>query len=411
MKDLRKFSLLLVLVLVLAACGGDDGGGSAGDGTDGDDAAADGDGGGTSGDPITIGGIFDLSGATGDVGTPYSEGVRDYIEWRNSDGGVSGRELDLQWQDYAYDVANAEQLYSQYSSEGAVAIQGWGTGDTEALRGLVTDDEIPFMSASWAETLINPEETPYNFVVGATYSDQMRVALKWIAEDSGGGAEVAVFHHDSPFGESPVEDGQAYIDEQGLDLGYANYAMPSGATDFVGELSRAESQGANYIVIQNVASPAAQLASNVASQGLDMQVVCLNWCASELYIELAGDAAEGTVGVHPFSPPTLDAEGLQPLADHLESQGESLEDKNIFYVQGWYTMHVMAEAIANVVDSGEEVTGPAIREALETMDPVDMGGVSEDVDFSADSHRGMSKSNIYEMQGGELQVMQEGVTP
>ena len=409
MKDLRRLSLVLVLAMALVGCGGDDAGDSGDGETTGDDGTAAG--GDVSGDPVVVGGIFDLSGATGDVGTPYSEGVRDYVEWRNADNGVGGRPLELEWQDYAYDVANAEQLYSQYSSEGAVAIQGWGTGDTEALRGLVAQDEIPFMSASWAETLIDPEESPYNFVVGSTYSDQMRVALQWIAEDSGGGGEVAVFHHDSPFGESPVQDGQEYIDEQGLDLGYENYAMPSGATDYIGQLTRAEEQGAGYIVIQNVASPAAQLASNVASQGLDMQIVCLNWCTSELYIELAGDAAEGTVGVHPFSPPTLDAEGLEPLAEQLESEGSSLEEQNIFYVQGWYTMHVMAEAIATVVESGEEVTGPAIREALETMDPVDMGGVAQPVDFTDESHRGMSGSNIFRMEGGELQLLEEGVTP
>ena len=418
MKDLRRLSLVLVAALVMTACGGDDGGGDDGGTTadDGGTAADDGGttadgGGGTSGDPVIVGGIFDLSGATGDVGTPYSEGVRDYVEWRNADDGVGGRPLELSWQDYAYDVATAEQLYSQYTSEGAVAIQGWGTGDTEALRGLVTQDEIPFMSASWAETLIGPEETPYNFVVGATYSDQMRVALQWIAEDAGGSTEVAVFHHDSPFGESPIQDGLDYIDEQGLELGYETYPMPSGATDYVGALSRAESQGAKYIVIQNVASPAAQLASNVASQGLDMQVVCLNWCTSELFMELAGDAAEGTVGVHPFTPPTLDAEGLQPLSEYLQSVDDSLDEKNIFYVQGWYTMHVMAEAIANVVESGDEVTGPAIKEALEQMDPVDMGGVAQNVDFTAESHRGMSASNIYRMEGGELQLLEEGVTP
>lgn len=420
MRALRASVLALVLALVLAACGGDDDGGDTTATDDGETAAADagddsdgdgGDGGGASGDPVIVGGIFDLSGATGDVGTPYAEGVRDYVDWRNSGDGVGGRPLQLEWQDYAYDVANAEQLYSQYSSQGAVAIQGWGTGDTEALRGLVTDDELPFMSASWAETLIDPAETPYNFVVGATYSDQMRVALAWIAEDAGGPAEVAVFHHDSPFGESPVEDGRAYIEQQGLELGYEAYAMPGGATDYVGELSRAQSQGAQYIVIQNVASPAAQLASNVASQGLDMQIVCLNWCASELFIELAGDAAEGTVGVHPFTPPVLDAPGLDPIAEFLEGRGDSLEDQNIFYVQGWYTMHVMAEAIATVVESGEEVTGPAIREALETMDAIDMGGVSADVDFTADSHRGMSVSNLYRMEGGQMTLLEEGLSP
>lgn len=416
MRYLRKFSLVLALMLLLVACGGDGGDAPADGGTTGGeptgDGGTEGGEGAASGEPITVGGIFDLSGATGDVGTPYSEGVRDYVDWRNDDqGGVGGRPIELLWQDYAYDVANAEQLYSQYTSEGAVAIQGWGTGDTEALRGLVTQDEIPYMSASWAETLINPGETPYNFVVGATYSDQMRVALKWIAQDAGGPTSVAVFHHDSPFGESPVEDGRRYIEDQGLEIDLQTYPMPSGATDYVGELSRAQSQGAEYIVIQNVASPAALLASNVASQGLDMQIVCLNWCTSELFIELAGDAAEGTVGVHPFTPPTIDAEGFQPVADYLEANGDSLDEKNIFYIQGWFTMHVMAEAIANVVESGEEVTGPAIKEALEQMEPLDMGGVSQTVDFTEESHRGMSASNIYRMEGGELVVIDERVAP
>ena len=147
MHHLRKLSIISMLAVLLVACGG----GESGSEGDGGTAAPDDQGtagGETSGDPIVVGGIFDLSGATGDVGTPYAEGVRDYVEWRNADGGLAGRPIQLEWQDYAYDVATAEQLYSQFTSQGAVAIQGWGTGDTEALRGLVTQDEIPFMSAS-----------------------------------------------------------------------------------------------------------------------------------------------------------------------------------------------------------------------------------------------------------------------
>jgi branched-chain amino acid transport system substrate-binding protein len=397
------------VALAATACGGDGGGGDGAEedgGTVGAEEAE-----GLEGDPVVVGGIFDLSGATGDVGTPYAEAVRDYVEWRNTtQDGVGGSPLELEWQDYAYDVATAEQLYTQFVSSGAVAIQGWGTGDTEALRTLVASDELPFMSASWAETLVEPEETPFNFVVGSTYSDQMRVALQWIAEDAGGSAEVAVFHNDSPFGEAPIGDGQTYIEEQGLDLGYESYAMPGGATDYVGELSRAGSQGAEYIVIQNVASPAAQLAQDLANQGGDVQIVCLNWCTGELFIELAGDAAEGVVGVHPFLPPTAEAEGLAPIAEHLESQGESIDDTDIFYVQGWYTMHVMAEAIADVVESGEEVAGPAIRDALEAREPVETG-VSEPIDFSDDSHRGMSGSNLFRVEDGVYVPFEEGVTP
>jgi branched-chain amino acid transport system substrate-binding protein len=99
-----------------------------------------------------------------------------------------------------------------------------------------------------------PKQSAYNFVVAPTYSDQMRVALNWIAKDAGGKAEVAVFHNDSPFGTAPVADGQKWITEKGLQLGYKPYPMPK-TPNFVGLLSQAQAQGAKYIVIQNVSSP------------------------------------------------------------------------------------------------------------------------------------------------------------
>lgn len=403
MRSTRRYvAAFAAVALAAAACGGGDGGdGETGGTTAGEDAP--------DGEPIIIGGIFDLSGATGDVGTPYSEGVRAYVEWRNeTQDGAAGRPIELEWQDYAYEVPNAEQLYTQFVANGAVAIQGWGTGDTEALTGLVSDDELPLMSASWAETLVDPAETPYNFVVGPTYSDQMRVALQWIEEDSGGGAEVAVLHNDSPFGTAPVGDGADYIEEQGYDFGYESYAMPGGATDYVGEITQVESQGAEYIVIQNVASPAAQLIRNLADQGSDIQVVCLNWCAAELTIELAGEDAEGVVGVHPFLGPASDAEGLAPIAEHLGEDG--LADVDTFYVQGWYTMHAMVEGLATLVESGDEVTGPNLTTTLEDMGPIETG-TSQAMDFTADSHRGMTDSNLLRVEDGAFLPFDEGVTP
>jgi branched-chain amino acid transport system substrate-binding protein len=382
-----------VALAVTAACGGPGGEEAGGDG------------------PIPVGVLADLSGATADVGTPYSEGLRGYVEWLNAKGGIDGRKIELKVNDYAYDVAKAEQLYSQYVNEGVVAIQGWGTGDTEALRQKIAQDELPFMSASYAETLVDPKVTPYNFVVATTYSDQMRVALKWIAEDAGKKSEVAVFHHDSPFGQSPVADGKKYIAEQSLDLGYKAYAMPQGATDYVAQLGRAKAQGAKYIVIQNVSSPAAVVAKNIAEQNLDMKIVCLNWCSDELFVKLAGKAADGHVMVQPFAPPTAEAAGLQEPANFLKEKGSTLEDKSLHYSQGWYTMHVMAEGIRHLIDNGDEVNGPNLKKALEEMDPVDTGGVIPPVDFSADEHKGVDGTGVYEVSGGKLTELQQDATP
>ncbi|NYF99319.1 ABC transporter substrate-binding protein [Janibacter cremeus] len=382
--------------LVLSACGGGGGGG----GADSDEA-------------IPIGIIADLTGATGDVGKPYNEGMLAYVDWRNEEGGIEGRQIEAKSNDYAYEVPQAEQLYKQYVNDGVVAIQGWGTGDTEALSGSVSRDELPFISGSFAEPLTDPEEAPYNFIIAPTYSDQMRIALNWISEDSGGKSDVAVFHNDSPFGEAPVADGKNWIEEEGLELGYEAYPMPSGSQNFVGLLSQAKDQGAKYIVIQNVASPAALVAKDIAAQKLDMKIVCLNWCANELFIESAGPKnAEGHVLVQPFAPMAADKEGHQVIKEYAEANGIDTADIGTSWVQGWYAMDVMAEGIEAALKNGDDLTGTAIREGLETMGAIETGGVVGDgsVEFSADSHRGSTATGIYRAEDGKMVEIEDGAT-
>jgi branched-chain amino acid transport system substrate-binding protein len=405
----RTLAMLAALALVLVACGGDEEPAPAVDpGEEAPDAESPGE---ADGEPIVIGNIADLSGATGDVGTPYSEGVRGYVAWRNEQGGIDGRPIELLWEDYQYDVAIAERLYADYTAQGVVAIQGWGTADTEALRTRVAADEVPFMSASYSEELTHHEDSPYNFIVATSYSDQLRIALNHIASQDPG-AEVAVFHHDSPFGTSPVADGEAYIEEQGLDLGYQVHPMPGGVTDYIGELRRVQDDGVRYIIIQNVESPAALLANDVADQGLDIQLYLLNWAAGETFIDLAGDAAEGAIGVQPWGPVAHEVPGQDDPRAYLESQGEEL--RNLHYTQGWWKMALMADAIESIVQAGEEVTGPAIAEALSQVENFDTQGISLPITLTPrdDGRRtGMVCSPLWVVEGGEWTLLSDEHCP
>jgi branched-chain amino acid transport system substrate-binding protein len=364
--------------------------------------------GGAAEEPVKLGAIFDQSGPTADAGTPWSVGVRDYVSWHNARPD-RGRKVDLRWQDFGYKPPLAEQLYQQYVSDGAVGFIGWGTADTEALRPRANADQIPFMSASYPETLTDPKQTPYNFVDGTTYSDQLRVTLQWIAKQAAGKhTEVAVFHHDSPFGTSPLEDGRNYIAQHKLDLGYETYAMPAGATDYMAQLEQAKSQGAAYVVVHNVASPAAKVARNLADGKYGMQMVCLNWCGDELLVKLAGPAAEAVAAVMPFAPPSVDAAGMRAMKEYLAGQGKKLEDQGVHYVQGWYT----AAAMVTGAVTAAEVKGPAIRQRLESSDGVDTGGVSTGpIRFRADSHKGMNGARLFKVKGGQWEPLTEALTP
>ena len=80
---------------------------------------------------IKVGGIFDLTGITSDVGKPFAQGVRDGVAWLNKNGGVNGKKIRLIDSDYAYKIPEAVSLYKRLvNDEKVVLINGWGTGDT-----------------------------------------------------------------------------------------------------------------------------------------------------------------------------------------------------------------------------------------------------------------------------------------
>jgi branched-chain amino acid transport system substrate-binding protein len=345
---------------------------------------------------VKVGAIFDLTGPTSDVGTPYSEGLTDFVNWYNDAGGVDGRPLELLSADYAYAVDQAEQLYSQYVDDGVVAFMGWGTGDTEALRSRIAADEIPFMSASYSDVLGEPSEAPYNFLIGTGYGAQAVAAVQWAIDN--GATSVAIFHHDSPFGQSPVPMAQEYAAANGIE--FSVFPMPGGATDFTAELTQVQDAGAEYILIQNVSSPASTLVNNIRDFGLDTTVICLNWCSDELFISLAGDAADGVLGTSPFAFPGSGAEGLEEMEEYLAGQDGSLADKGIRYVQGWLTMKVMAAAMEAVADAGDEITGPNLHAALENMKNYDTGGITQALTFGNDDHAANKAVQFFEVQDG-----------
>ena len=109
--------------------------------------------------------------------------------------------------------------------------------------------------------------------------------------------------------------------------------------------------------------------------------------------------------------PTAAKAGHKSVEDYCKSKNINLADKGLHYVQGWYTMHVMAEGIRKVLTDGDELTGPNIKKALESMGEVDTGEVIGPVKFSTDSHRGATASGVYQVQGGRMTEVAANVTP
>src|SRR5712672_2997892 len=180
---------------------------------------------------IPIGHLADYSGGTSDVGTPYGQAVADTFAWVNKNGGVGGKQVNVDTNDYGYQVPRAIALYKKWSGGDKVAaIMGWGTADTEALTGFVAQDKIPYFSASYAAALTDPEgasgkakPAPYNFFYGPSYSDAMRALLIWAAEDwkAKGKPGKPKFVHmgaNHPYPNAPKAAGEALATELGFEV-------------------------------------------------------------------------------------------------------------------------------------------------------------------------------------------------
>ena len=359
-------------------------------------------------EPVKIGGIFDLTGGTADVGVPYAEGAKAYFDYVNGKGGVNGRQVQLIDIDYAYDKTKAVEAYNKLvKQDKVVAILGWGTGDTEALKQIIATDKIPYISGSYSEGLLDINVCPYNFLVAASYSDQARTALKWIKDNwkGPGKPKVAFVYNDTPFGKSPIADAKKFATENGFEV-VADEVVDLKALEATSQVLDMKKKKADYAIIQGTSNLTATVLKDAKKNGLKTQFIGLNWAADEKVIKLAGAAAEGYIGVIPFAFPYEDVPGMAAIKEYLTSKGKKIEDQTQKFVQGWASAMVMLEGVKR---AGKSVTGEAIKAGLETLSAFDTGGLAGPVTFTAASHRGSEKVRLAEVKNGRFEYLTDWI--
>jgi branched-chain amino acid transport system substrate-binding protein len=395
---------------LLAACGGNDAATpseNGGDGATGDKV-------------IKIGGIFDESGATADVGTPYAVGERAYFDYINANGGIADHQINFIGEDYAYDTSRAQQVYQSLRDRHEVpAVLGWGTADTEALRQQIINDKIPFFSASYSENLKDTgSESGYNFLAAATYSDQGRAILEWIKENHEGPATVAlVYHEGHPFSQSPIQDMKDYAADNlaGEVTIVEDIKIELGDTDpMVSLQSYARgNEVPDYAIINYTWNQTRNVVRDGKQLGWDTQFMGLNWTAGEGLIPEGTDnqqwvdALDGFIGVVTHAFPTEDLPGMAPIVEYLESQGKTVADIDQKFVQGWTTASIMGKAIelAIIETGGSDITGEDIRAAIESIDNLELGGLGADVSFAPDNHAGTDQIRLGQLNNGEWEMI------
>jgi len=361
---------------------------------------------------IKVGGIFDLTGITSDVGKPFAQGVRDGVQWLNENGGVNGKSVRLVDVDYGYKIPEAVSAYKRMvNDEKVVMISGWGTGDTEALKDFVNRDKIPYFSASFSGHLTDPAKTPYNFFAAPSYSDQLRAWLSWVKQDwkdKGRNPKVAFYYGDNAYGKAPIEAGRRFAKENGIDL-VDEEILPGGFQDATSQLLNMKQKGADYAYINVTTTGVSVVLRDAKKLGLATKFGSNPYGFSEQLPKVAGDVAEGVTGVVPHVPFGTDVPGMKRLVDfHMKNHPQDTHDA--MYVRGWATFLVWSEALKRA-DKAGQLNGEGIRKAVETFKDFDVGGLTEKLTYTADDHRPTTKTPIYQVKGGKLVKVAEFEMP
>jgi branched-chain amino acid transport system substrate-binding protein len=351
---------------------------------------------------IKVGGIFDLTGITSDVGKSYAQGVRDYVALTNSGGGVNGKKIKLIDVDYGYKIPEAVSAYKRMKEEQVVLINGWGTGDTLALKNFINEDKIPYFSGSFAGDLTDPAKTPYNFFVAPSYSDQIRAWMSWVKEDwkdKTRAPKVALFYGDNAYGKAPMPAGRAFAKENGIEV-VDEEILPGNFQDATSQLLNMKQKGADYAYINVTTTGVSLVLKGAKALGLATKFGSNPYGFSEQLPLVAKETAEGVTGVMPHVPFGTAVPGMKALED-FHKANHPTDTHDAMYVRGWASATVWVEALKRA-DKAGKLTGEGVKAALETFKDFDLGGLTSPVTWTSTDHRPSTKTAVYMVKDGKL---------
>ena len=349
---------------------------------------------------IKVGGIFDITGPTGAVGKDYAAGAVAGEKYWNQKSVLGGDMLKLIPNDYAYKIPEAVNLYKKYKDVDRVfVIQGWGTGDTNALRPLVNRDKIIFFSASYDGNLTDPKKNPYNFFIGTSYSTAIRLAMTY-AKDQGA-KKVVFIYPDHPYGKNPIPAGKDYAKKLGLQIG-PDEIVNLRAIDATSQLLNMKKFDPDFAWIGGTTPSTAVIIKDAAKHGLRTKFMINCWGFDENLSRLAGKAAEGRAfGMLPVAPFGADVPGMKDVVASAEGKPQTLH-----YVKSWVSMMVMVEGLKKAKAAGK-LNGPGLKAALETIKDFNTGGLCAPITYTPEDHRPNTTMAIGGIKDGKIFLVKD----
>lgn len=353
---------------------------------------------------VEVGDMAPLTSFGGTVGQQAEMGVQDYVRYFNEEIGIPGVTLKFLWMDTAIDPSKAITAYHRFLERGVPCIFSTDSRAAEACSRLCERDQIPWIYAGTTEPLVYPPSWVYCFP--PTYAEQFAVLCDFIMEnwEKDRPPRVAFMGSESAWGREPIEQGTKYALSIGIEM------LPPEFVEFVTldattQLLRLSAEEVDFVFIQGVVQTVGPVLKDAQRLGLlDKMKFCGNENGpGEQMIEMTGDVAEGYLipKCYPWYDET-EIPGIRQMVDcQVKYHGRALRE--VPYMTGYMGAGVACEAIRRAIEKTDydNLSGPAIKEALESMKSFDLHGLAT-ITYTPQDHTGSGRVRIYEIKGGNI---------
>ena len=351
--------------------------------------------------PIKIGSVLSVTGPAAFLGDPELKTLEMYIEEINKNGGVLGRQLEFVHYDDGSNAGKANSFAKRLISDDNVhaIVGGTTTGSTMSMVPLIERAEIPFISLAGGVVITDPVK---KWVFKTPHTD--RLAAEKVFDDMKKReiTKVALLSETSGFGQSGRTETEMVAEKYGITL-VANETYGPKDTDMSPQLTKIKNTPeVQAVFVFGLGQGPAIVTKNYRQLGIDLPLYQSHGVASNEFLKLAGDAAEGVRLPSPalLIPSKLsDDDPQKPVVTGYADAYKARygEDASTFGGYAYDGLMLIVDAIKRAGS-----TDPAkVRDALEsTSNFVDTSGT---VNMTPEDHMGLDASSfrMLEVKGGD----------
>ncbi|MBW1974266.1 MAG: ABC transporter substrate-binding protein [Deltaproteobacteria bacterium] len=247
--------------------------------------------------PIKIGAFFALSGPASSIGTPTKLVAQMVVDKINKEGGINGRPLELVIGDTESDPTKALMVAKRLvEREKVVALIGPTRTDTGmAVKPYIEKKGIPtVMTVGGDPVIAGGKFGPYKWTFKAPQRTFVAVKKIYGYLQEQNMKKVAILHANDGFG----RDGLRWLTRLAPEFGLKVVGVESFGVndpDMTTQLVKLKNTGADVVICWTIGPAGAKVAKNYRQLDIKMPLFQCHGLPDPKYIELAGDAANGTI--------------------------------------------------------------------------------------------------------------------